>query len=254
MLELKLNATDKAIPFLMVSSTDHITGKTGLTPTVTLSKNGGAFGAAAGTVAEIANGWYKLTPSSADTNTAGSLVLHATGTGADDSDRECLVVPYDPYDSTRLGLAALPNANAGANTGLPVVGTQVPNANSGANGGLPTVDANNAVKLQSGSGANQISLSGGAVTVGTNNDKTGYALTSGERDSIANALLDLASGVESGWTLRQVHRQLLAMAAGVTTGMDTTTGTVKNPSGTKSRVVATIDANGNRTPSAWDNS
>ena len=236
MLELKQNATDKAIPFLMVSTTVHNTGKAGLTPTVTLSKNGGAFAAAAGTVAEIANGWYKLTPTSADTNTTGSLVLHATGTGADDSDRECLVVPFDPYDATRLGLGALPNASAGANNGL------------------PTVDANNAVKLQSGSGANQISLASGAITVGTNNDKTGYALTSGERDSIAAALLDLAGGVESGWTLRQVHRQLLAMAAGITTGMDTTTGTVKNPAGSKNRVVATIDANGNRTPSSWDNS
>jgi hypothetical protein len=62
----------------------------------------------------------------------------------------------------------------------------LPNANPGANGGLPTVDANNAVKLQSGTGANQISLSSGAVTVGTNNDKTGYALTAGEHTNIAS--------------------------------------------------------------------
>ncbi len=51
---------------------------------------------------------------------------------------------------------------------------QTPNAAPGASGGLPTVDSSNAVKLQSGTGANQISLASGAVTVGTNNDKTGY--------------------------------------------------------------------------------
>jgi hypothetical protein len=41
----KLNqfATDKVIPFLLVSSADHIAGATGLSPTFTVSKNGGAF-------------------------------------------------------------------------------------------------------------------------------------------------------------------------------------------------------------------
>lgn len=45
----------------------------------------------------------------------------------------------DLADSVRAGLTALPNAAAGANTGLPVVGTQVPNATSGASGGLPVI-------------------------------------------------------------------------------------------------------------------
>lgn len=39
-------------------------------------------------------------------------------------------------DAVRAGLTALPNATAGANTGLPVVGTQVPNATAGAANGL----------------------------------------------------------------------------------------------------------------------
>ena len=38
---------------MMVDSTDHVTGETGLTPTVTLSKNGGGYAAAAGAVSEI---------------------------------------------------------------------------------------------------------------------------------------------------------------------------------------------------------
>lgn len=40
---------------------------------------------------------------------------------------------------------------------------RIPNVAAAASGGLPTVDANNAVKLQSGTGANQIDLSSGQV-------------------------------------------------------------------------------------------
>jgi len=70
----------------MVDSTDHFTGKTGLTVTVTLSKNGGAFAAAGGTVTEIASGIYKIALTTTDTNTLGDLVFHCTGTGADATD------------------------------------------------------------------------------------------------------------------------------------------------------------------------
>ncbi len=60
---------------------------------------------------------------------------------------EIELTAWDNMDATRGGLSALPNANAAAN------------------GGLPTVDANNAVKVQSGTGSNQISLSSGLVTL-----------------------------------------------------------------------------------------
>src|ERR1043166_7687119 len=99
MFQLKQSATDKIIPFLLVSSTDHINGVTGLSPTVEISKNGAAFAAPAGTISETGHGWYKLTPASADTNTLGSLVIHAESAGADPTDRENVVVPYDPYDA-----------------------------------------------------------------------------------------------------------------------------------------------------------
>ena len=79
MLELKQSATDKIIPFLMVSSTDH----NGLSPTVEISKNGGAFASPAGSTSEIGHGWYKLTPNAADTNTLGSLILNASSAGED---------------------------------------------------------------------------------------------------------------------------------------------------------------------------
>jgi hypothetical protein len=176
---IKQSQTARHLFFLMVDSTDHITGKTGLSPTVTLSKNGAAFGAPSGAVTELASGWYKLAGNATDSNTLGPLLLHATGAAADPCDAIFEVVAYDPDDVVRFGLTALPNAAAGAN------------------GGLPTVDANDAVKVQSGTGANQISLASGLVTVGTNNDKTGYTLSAAGVQAIWDALTSALTTVGS---------------------------------------------------------
>jgi hypothetical protein len=92
----KQNSTTYPINFLMVDSTDGKTGKTGLTPTVTLSKNGGAFAAAAGAVTEIGNGWYSLAGNATDRNTLGELCLHASATGADPADSQYSIVDFDP--------------------------------------------------------------------------------------------------------------------------------------------------------------
>jgi hypothetical protein len=69
--------------FSMKSSTDGRTPKTGAAPVVNLSKAGAAFGAAAGAVSEIANGFYKVVLTTVDTNTAGDLGFYITGTAAD---------------------------------------------------------------------------------------------------------------------------------------------------------------------------
>lgn len=67
----------------MVDDTDHVTPKTGLSPAMTRSIDGAAFGSATGSVAEIATGHYKVTASAADMN--GDVVTHRfTGTAADD--------------------------------------------------------------------------------------------------------------------------------------------------------------------------
>ena len=71
---------------LMVDSTDHVTGKTGLTLTITASKDGAAFASITPTVTELATGWYKLALTSSHTDTVGDLALHITATGADPTD------------------------------------------------------------------------------------------------------------------------------------------------------------------------
>jgi hypothetical protein len=72
----------------MVQSADHVTALTGASPTVSISKAGGSFGAPSGgaTATEVANGWYKISLSTTDTNTLGDLSIHCTATSGDPTD------------------------------------------------------------------------------------------------------------------------------------------------------------------------
>lgn len=117
-----MSSTTYPVVFLMTDTTDHITGKTGLTPTVTLSKNGGAFAAAAGAVTEISNGWYALAGNATDRNTLGSLVVHAAAAGADPADILLLIVTNDPFAAgfgTLGGSSTLTYTLTNADTGAP---------------------------------------------------------------------------------------------------------------------------------------
>lgn len=138
--------------FLMVLSIDHISPATGKTPTVTLSKNGAAYGAAAGAVTEIANGVYSLAGNATDRNTLGELWAHIAATGCDPVDMLlCDIVTVDVFGN-QGGLTALPNIAAGAS------------------GGLPTLDSNLSVLSNamfrgtaSAGGSNTITLAGGSA-------------------------------------------------------------------------------------------
>jgi hypothetical protein len=90
---------------LMVDSTDHITGKTGLTLTITASKAGAAFASISPTVTERGSGWYSLALTTAHLDTLGDFALHITGATADPADLLLGVVAYNPEDATALGLS-----------------------------------------------------------------------------------------------------------------------------------------------------
>lgn len=89
---LQQSQTASPLLFQMVLATNHVDPAVGLSPTVTLSKNGAAFAAPAGAVSELGNGWYKVAGNATDTNTLGPLLLHATAGTADPSDEAFLVV------------------------------------------------------------------------------------------------------------------------------------------------------------------
>lgn len=76
------NAQLANLMFLMVDSTDHVTGKTGLTITATVSKDGGAFSATTNSATEVSGGWYKITLTQPEMN-ADVVALQFTATGAD---------------------------------------------------------------------------------------------------------------------------------------------------------------------------
>lgn len=113
------DSNSKKVYIYMVDSTDHATPKTGATVSVKVSKNGGAFGAGGGSVAELEEGVYAYTPSAGDVDTLGPIAFKATASGCDPFIVEGLIAAYDPYDSVRMGQTALPNAAAGSNGGLP---------------------------------------------------------------------------------------------------------------------------------------
>lgn len=155
MREIK-QSTAANIMVFMADSTDHVTGKTGLTLTVTLSKDGGSFASISPTVTEVGNGWYSIALSATDTNTIGDLVVRATATGADPAERVLNVV-----------------ANVEADT-YGIVNTNLDAAVSSRSTFDPATDQ---------------------VTVSANNDKTGYSLVTTERVKLDATQPDYAPAV-----------------------------------------------------------
>jgi hypothetical protein len=89
---------------LLVLNTDHITGATGLSPTVQINKNGTGWGVPAGAVTEVGFGLYQVAPNAVDANTLGPLQLYAIVPGVTDPANE--MYPVNGYNPWGLGLAA----------------------------------------------------------------------------------------------------------------------------------------------------
>lgn len=149
-MALLLKSTAYTRNFKMIDSADHFSKKTGLTCTVNICKSGGSFATSTNAVSEIANGWYKLTLTTTETNTPGDLLYYITASGADDTDFMDQVT--DPTV-----------AFFGANTVQ--VGGTVQTAR----------DLGTSVLLSVGTGTGQVNLSSGAVPV-TSNVKKNQAL------------------------------------------------------------------------------
>lgn len=74
------------IPLKGVLSSDHLTPAVGLSPIITISKNGGAFVnpfSGPTTATEMSNGWYYFQNDTADANTPGPLIVRATAATMD---------------------------------------------------------------------------------------------------------------------------------------------------------------------------
>lgn len=69
------------IPFMLLSTSDG-SPLTGATPSVTISKDGGAFASATNSPAEIGNGYYYVDLTSAETTVTNNVIVRATASGA----------------------------------------------------------------------------------------------------------------------------------------------------------------------------
>lgn len=74
-------AAEATVLFFLTNSADGTpaTGKTIATTDFKISKNGAAFGNAAGTVTELSLGWYRMVFAAADLDTAGDLACELSG-------------------------------------------------------------------------------------------------------------------------------------------------------------------------------
>lgn len=137
---LKLSTARSRVVF-MVDDADSVTGKTGLTLTITASKDGAAFASITPTVTELANGWYKLALTSSHTDTLGDLALHITGTGADATDLVDEVLTDLPGASVSSVVGAVGSVASGGITAASFAADAITAAKVAADVGTEIADA-----------------------------------------------------------------------------------------------------------------
>lgn len=163
--------------FFVFLSSDHVTTATGKTVVMTISKAGGAFATASGVVSEISGGAYKIVLTTSDTNTLGDLAFLGTASSSDN------VMFVDQVIDAAKGLGAPTNLDA-------TISSRVPTATLPANFAALAISATGYVTVGGYASAqdpatyilvtpaNKLTTSAtGYVTVTSNLDKTGYALT-----------------------------------------------------------------------------
>lgn len=218
-MQRQKSTTTYPILFLLVSASDHITAVTGVTPTVTISKNGAAFAAPSGAVSEVANGIYMLAGNATDRNTLGTLAVHATATGADAVDMLIEIVDYDPFafganlDAAVSSRLATASYTAPDNAGVAAIKAKTDNlpaapASSGDVAAVPAAvwTVSTRALTSFGTLVNDIAtavwgfvsrtINGGAVSITV----TSPILPSGDIELIAGDDYKLADGRQLEWT------------------------------------------------------
>lgn len=251
---LKQNAPNAAARRIPMRLTDATTGadKTGVNATtgeLRVSKNGGSYVNAGGSLVEIGNGDYDYIATQAELDTLGMLRVRLLKNGITDAVFIAQVVAVDLDDVSSMGmtridtsvssrLAAADYAGSGSE-GLTTLLSRLTETRAS---NLDRLDAtvSSAVSMaQAARDRLPAALVGGKMDV---------ALDSTERQALAVALLDLANGVESGITLRQAVRGMCAILFG--NSIDTGTSSEKFRNGgavVKTRVTVGLDVNNNRT-------
>lgn len=237
-------STAKNVMVLMVDSTDHITGKTGLTLTITASKDGAAFASISPTVTERGNGWYSVALTASHTDTLGDLALHITGAAADPADMVLLVearsvddvlptASYTAPDNATIGLIAVYTDSIESRLPAALVGGRMD-----ASVGAMAADVLTAAALAADAIAE---IQAGLAAPGDS-----MALTPAAIDAILDEVVD------GGYTVRQLMRGFAAALMAKLSGADINLPVFRDLADTKDRISATTDAAGNRTAVTLD--
>lgn len=169
-------------------------------------------------------------------------------------------VPYDVYeldlDVFRLALRDLEDNGPGMS--YPTTHNHVAPINVGGVFLARVVSIINGYTLTFENGTYAASIVGGnsnlADVVNLNNVSIRTNNTAGlVETNLAVAILDEPNSIEVGLSMRQAMRLILAATAGKISGADTTTITIRNAvADDKTRIIATVDANGNRSALTYD--
>jgi len=266
-----------------VDDTDFKTAETGLTiaqADCQLSKAGAAFAqktdATGGT--HDTDGWYSIPLDATDTGTLGALQLQIAVAGALPVWMDFMVQPANVYDSLVAGSDTLQadatqisgDSTAADNLELMYDGTGYAASNST----IGTVTTLTGHTAQTGDSFARLGAPAGVsvsadnaaikaetalIVADTNELQTDDVpgLIAALNDPTVAEIWDLADGIETGITPRSALKIGIAALAGVLSGAATTTITIKNArtgglAGTKDRIVATVDADGNRSAITLD--
>lgn len=236
-------STARTIMVLMVDSTDHVTGKTGLTLTITASKAGAAFASITPTVIDRGSGWYSLALTASHLDTLGDFAMHITGAAADPADLLLEVVAYNPEDAAALGLSRIDAAvsTRSTQTSVDTVAGYIDTEVAAILAAVDTEVA--AIKAKTDNlpadPADESLLEAAIAAKADPGDA--MALTG----AAVSAILD--SNVEGTMTLRQALRVVLAVLAGKASGAPTGPLVYRDVFDTKNRVSGAVDTDGNRT-------
>ncbi len=261
---MRKNVAGQKLYFRLMLAADN-TAATGKTVTAKRSIDGAAQGSVTGSITEDGLGQYHLNASQADTNgndigflfTAASCrpehVHVATIGQLLDEDLTAHTTAGSVGKAlTDAAVAIVPNTIAAAIWAALTSALTVP----GSIGAylLAAIDVTLSTRLAAVDYTAPANSSIAAIKTKTDNLPGSPAAVSDIPTANANAdaLLDRADGVETGWTFRQACRVVLAVLAGKVSGAATTTATIRDVTDVKNRVVATVDANGNRSAVTYD--
>lgn len=204
-------------------------GVAGLTLAIsTMKADATAFTLIAPTVVDAGYGFYKATMTAAMLDTVPIMAVHVEAAGAQDNNFTVEVRPQvlgDTLDANvaTVGLLTAAPSAAATSAGMVIFPDSIADK--------ATVDDILTAVVAIGLDVTSILLK-----VGT----TGVVLTAAAIDAIWDEVM------EGAYTARQYMRGFASALLGILSGAATTTVTIRDTADTKNRIVATVDASGNR--------